>query len=95
VPDWLAAQLGIGHPQLAEVIKGGPLDAPIADAKFHNIDRRDYAVEFALEKALKDVDLALGTAGGREVCGPEGLPGADHAFWCAIDGGIRRSLKRM
>lgn len=29
----LADRLGIGHQQLAEVIEGGPLDAPIADAK--------------------------------------------------------------
>jgi 3-hydroxyisobutyrate dehydrogenase len=28
----LADRLGIGHQQLAEVIEGGPLDAPIADA---------------------------------------------------------------
>jgi len=42
----LADRLGIGHPQLAGVIEGGPLDAPIADAKRHKTDRRDYAPEF-------------------------------------------------
>ena len=36
----LADRLGIGHPQLAGVIEGGPLDAPIADANLHNTDRR-------------------------------------------------------
>ena len=49
----LAGQLGIGHPQLAEVIDGGPLDAPIADAKLRNMNRRDCAPEFPLEWALK------------------------------------------
>jgi 3-hydroxyisobutyrate dehydrogenase len=42
---WLD-RLGIGHPQLAGVIEGGPLDAPIADAKLHKTDRRDYPPEF-------------------------------------------------
>jgi 3-hydroxyisobutyrate dehydrogenase len=60
----LADRLGIGHQQLAEVIEGGPLDAPIADAKFHKMDRRDFAAEFPLEWALKDVDLAIGAARG-------------------------------
>jgi 3-hydroxyisobutyrate dehydrogenase len=60
----LADRLDIGHQQLAEVIEGGPLDAPIADAKFHKMDRRDFAAEFPLEWALKDVDLAIGAAAG-------------------------------
>ena len=60
----LADRLGIGHQQLAEVIEGGPLDAPIADAKLHKMDRGDYAAEFPLEWALKDVDLAINAAGG-------------------------------
>ncbi len=60
----LADRLGIGHQQLAEVIEGGPLDAPIADAKLHKMDRQDYAAEFPLEWALKDVDLAISAADG-------------------------------
>jgi 3-hydroxyisobutyrate dehydrogenase len=60
----LADRLGIGHKQLAEVIEGGPLDAPIADAKLHKMDRQEYAAEFPLEWALKDVDLAISAAGG-------------------------------
>jgi 3-hydroxyisobutyrate dehydrogenase len=60
----LADRLGIGHQQLAEVIEGGPLDAPIAGAKLHKMDRQDYAAEFPLEWALKDVDLAIDAAGG-------------------------------
>jgi 3-hydroxyisobutyrate dehydrogenase len=59
----LADRLGIGHQELAEVIAGGPLDAPIADAKLHKMDVGDYAAEFPLEWALKDVDLAISIAG--------------------------------
>jgi 3-hydroxyisobutyrate dehydrogenase len=60
----LADRMGIPYAQLSEVIEGGPLDAPIADAKFHKIQRRDYAAEFPLEWALKDVDLALAAVNG-------------------------------
>jgi 3-hydroxyisobutyrate dehydrogenase len=60
----LADRLRVGHQQLAEVIEGGPLDAPIASAKFHKMDRRDFSAEFPLEWALKDVDLAIGAAQG-------------------------------
>ena len=60
----LADRLGIGHEQLTEVIEGGPLDAPIADAKLHKMDRGDYSAEFPLEWALKDVDLAIDAAPG-------------------------------
>jgi 3-hydroxyisobutyrate dehydrogenase len=59
----LSDRLDIGHQQLAEVIAGGPLDAPIADAKLHKMDQGDFAAEFPLEWALKDVDLALVAAG--------------------------------
>ena len=58
----LAAQLGIDTAMLAEAIEGGPLDAPIADAKLHKMERADYAPEFPLQWALKDVDLAIGAA---------------------------------
>jgi 3-hydroxyisobutyrate dehydrogenase len=60
----LADRMGIPHAQLGEVIEGGPMDAPIADAKLHKMDRGDYAAEFPLEWALKDVDLALEAADG-------------------------------
>jgi 3-hydroxyisobutyrate dehydrogenase len=60
----LADRLDIGHQQLADVIEDGPLDAPIAGAKFHKMDQRDFAAEFPLEWALKDVDLAIGAAHG-------------------------------
>jgi 3-hydroxyisobutyrate dehydrogenase len=55
----LADRLGIAPAQLADAIEGGPLDAPLADAKLHKMERGDYAPEFPLEWALKDVDLAI------------------------------------
>ena len=60
----LASRLGIDPAQLDAVIEGGPLDAPLADAKLHKIVRGDFAPEFPLEWALKDVDLALAAADG-------------------------------
>jgi 3-hydroxyisobutyrate dehydrogenase len=59
----LAGRLGIETARLAEAIEGGPLDAPIADAKLHQMVRGDFAPEFPLEWALKDVDLAIAAAG--------------------------------
>lgn len=60
----LAAKLKIDAGKLAEALEGGPLDAPIADAKLHKMERGDYAPEFPLEWALKDVDLAADAASG-------------------------------
>ena len=83
----LADRLGIGHRQLAEVIEGGPLDAPIADAKLHKMDQGDYAAEFPLEWALKDVDLAIGAARGDEMPLLDALSRQWHA---AVDAGHGR-----
>ena len=60
----LGRQLGIDPAGLNAVIEGGPLDAPLADAKLHKIARGDFTPEFPLEWALKDVDLAIEAAGG-------------------------------
>jgi len=60
----LAARLRVDPAMLAQTIQGGPLDAPIADAKLHKMESGDYAPEFPLEWALKDVDLAIGAADG-------------------------------
>jgi 3-hydroxyisobutyrate dehydrogenase len=60
----LASRLGVDAARLDDAIEGGPLDAPIAGAKLHKIERGDFAPEFPLEWALKDVDLALGAADG-------------------------------
>jgi 3-hydroxyisobutyrate dehydrogenase len=59
----LARRLGIDAAQLQEVIEGGPLDAPIADAKLHKMGTGDFAPEFPLEWALKDINLAIDAAG--------------------------------
>jgi 3-hydroxyisobutyrate dehydrogenase len=75
----LADRLGIGHQQLADVIEGGPLDAPLADAKFHKMDRGDFAAEFPLEWALKDVDLVIDAAGGQALPLLAALSGQWHA----------------
>jgi 3-hydroxyisobutyrate dehydrogenase len=60
----LADRLGISPAQLADAIEGGPLDAPLADAKLHKMESGDFAPEFPLEWALKDVDLAIASAQG-------------------------------
>ena len=75
----LADRLGIGHQQLAEVIEGGPLDAPLADAKLHKMERADYEPEFPLEWALKDVDLVIDAAGGQALPLLDALSGQWHA----------------
>jgi 3-hydroxyisobutyrate dehydrogenase len=59
----LGRRLGIDVAALDAAIAGGPLDAPIADAKLHKIAHGDYAPEFPLEWALKDIDLALAIGG--------------------------------
>jgi len=55
----LADDLGVDHAQIFDVLDGSPLAAPWAVSKAHKIDSGDYSAEFALEWALKDVDLAL------------------------------------
>ncbi len=91
----LADRLGIGHQQLAEVIEGGPLDAPIAGAKLHKMDRGDYAAEFPLEWALKDVDLAIGAAGGEAPPLLAALSGQWHAAVAAGHGRQDISAARL
>ena len=75
----LAARLDIETETVAEAIEGGPLDAPIADAKLHQMERGDFAPEFPLEWALKDVDLAIGAAGGAALPLLTALSGQWHA----------------
>jgi 3-hydroxyisobutyrate dehydrogenase len=91
----LADRFGIGHQELAEVIEGGPLDAPIADAKLHKMDRGDYAAEFPLEWALKDVDLAIDAAGGQAPPLLAALSGQWHAAVAAGHGRQDISAARL
>ena len=81
----MADRLGIDEAKLAESIEGGPLDAPIADAKLHKMERGDFAAEFPLKWALKDVDLALEVAGAD----PPPLLAALSPHWhAAVDAGL-------
>ena len=83
----LADRLGIDGAKLSEVIEGGPLDAPIVDAKLHKMERGDFAPEFPLEWALKDVDLALGVSGDEE---PPLLAALSRQWHGAVDAGLGR-----
>jgi 3-hydroxyisobutyrate dehydrogenase len=60
----LANRLGVDSGRLEDAIEGGPLDTPLADAKLHKMEKGDFAPEFPLEWALKDVDLAIAASGG-------------------------------
>ena len=59
----LADRLGIDEAKLRDVLAGSALDSPIAHAKLRKMEREDYDAEFPLKWALKDVDLAIASAG--------------------------------
>ncbi|MGA8296474.1 MAG: NAD(P)-dependent oxidoreductase [Acidimicrobiales bacterium] len=83
----LSERLGIDSEALNAAIEGGPLDAPLADAKLHKMEQGDYAPEFPLEWALKDVDLAL------EIGGHDALPllaSLSRQWHIAVDTGHAR-----
>jgi 3-hydroxyisobutyrate dehydrogenase len=83
----LAGRLGIDASKLGEAIEGGPLDAPIADAKLHKMERGDFGPEFPLEWALKDVDLAIAAAGLNP---PPLLVALSRQWHAAVDAGHGR-----
>jgi 3-hydroxyisobutyrate dehydrogenase len=83
----LASDLGIDAGDLGAVIEGGPLDAPLADAKLHKMESGDFAPEFPLEWALKDVDLAVAAAGGTRLPLLEALSSQWHV---AVEAGHGR-----
>jgi 3-hydroxyisobutyrate dehydrogenase len=83
----LAGRLDIDPAKLGEAIEGGPLDAPIADAKLLKMERGDYAPEFPLEWALKDVDLVIEDAGGDP---PPLLAALSRQWRAAVDAGHGR-----
>jgi 3-hydroxyisobutyrate dehydrogenase len=83
----LADRLDIDDDKLAEAIEGGPLDAPIADAKLYKMERGDFAAEFPLQWALKDVDLALAAAGANP---PPLLAALSPQWHAAVDAGLGR-----
>ncbi|GGM62348.1 NAD(P)-dependent oxidoreductase [Dactylosporangium sucinum] len=83
----LADRLDVDAGALAQSIEGGPLDAPIADAKLHKMERGDFAPEFPLQWALKDVDLAISAAGGSKLPLIEAL---SRQWRAAVDAGHGR-----
>jgi 3-hydroxyisobutyrate dehydrogenase len=83
----LGSQLGIDPAGLDAVIEGGPLDAPLADAKLHKIARHDFTPEFPLEWALKDVDLAIAAADGTRLPMLEAL---SRQWRMAVEAGYAR-----
>jgi 3-hydroxyisobutyrate dehydrogenase len=83
----LGSRLGIDPAGLEAVIEGGPLDAPLADAKLHKIASGDFTPEFPLEWALKDVDLALAAADSTRL---PMLEAVSRQWRAAVDGGYGR-----
>jgi 3-hydroxyisobutyrate dehydrogenase len=83
----LADRLHIDEAQLAEAIEGGPLDAPIADAKLHKMEQHEFSTEFPMQWALKDVDLALEAAGTEP---PPLLAALSPQWHAAVDAGLGR-----
>jgi 3-hydroxyisobutyrate dehydrogenase len=65
----LADRLGMGHPQLAEVIEGGPLDAPIADRRCQapQDEPARLCAGVPAKVGAEDADLALRAAGGADL----------------------------
>jgi 3-hydroxyisobutyrate dehydrogenase len=91
----LASRLGVDPAEVAQAIEGGPLDAPIADAKLHKMQAGDFAPEFPLEWALKDVDLAIAAAGSDRLPLLEALSGQWHAAVRAGHGREDVSVARL
>ncbi|HET6480618.1 MAG TPA: NAD(P)-dependent oxidoreductase, partial [Actinoplanes sp.] len=83
----LAAELGLDPADLDQAIEGGPLDAPLADAKLHKMENGDYAAEFPLEWALKDVNLAVAAAGADRL---PLLDALSRQWGAAVDAGLGR-----
>jgi 3-hydroxyisobutyrate dehydrogenase len=54
----LADDLGVAHSEVLDALDGNAVAAPAAIAKIRKLDKGDYEPEFALEWALKDVELA-------------------------------------
>jgi 3-hydroxyisobutyrate dehydrogenase len=61
----LSDELAITHAELLDALAAGPLAAPAAVAKLNKVDSGDYEPDFALNWALKDVELAMAAVPAR------------------------------
>lgn len=61
----LSDELAITHAELLDALDAGPLAAPAAVAKLNKVDSGDYEPDFALNWALKDVELAMAAVPAR------------------------------
>ena len=59
----LCDALGLDHSTFAEALEAGPLAMPYALQKLQLMDERSFQPGFAVQLALKDVDLARASAG--------------------------------
>jgi 3-hydroxyisobutyrate dehydrogenase len=59
----LAERLGVGTPALFAALRDNPLASPYALSKLNRMVEQDYQADFALNWALKDLDLVASTAG--------------------------------
>jgi 3-hydroxyisobutyrate dehydrogenase len=88
VADSLALSKALGlDPQLfLDAVKGGAMDAPYVQLKGGAMLTDSYEPSFALEGALKDVDLVLAAAEGADLdLGP--MPGIRSHLARAVDAG--------
>jgi 3-hydroxyisobutyrate dehydrogenase len=59
----LCDSLGLDHATLVDALEAGPLAMPYALAKVRMMDAHSFEPGFAVQLALKDVDLSLNSAG--------------------------------
>jgi 3-hydroxyisobutyrate dehydrogenase len=93
--DALAARLGIAPSVLAAAVDGNPLASPLATAKLSKMQSADDRPDFAIEWALKDLELMRSSVGSRHA--PIALAIADR--WRALVergfGGLDVSAARL
>ena len=61
----LADSLGVDHQQVLDFLREGNLSNPAAAAKFAKMDAGDDATDWALQWAVKDINLAMDASGRR------------------------------
>jgi 3-hydroxyisobutyrate dehydrogenase len=60
----VAERLGVPDPALLSALRDNPLASPYALSKLERMIDHDYQADFALDWALKDLDLVASAAGG-------------------------------